>query len=351
MGVEHDAVEVVVDEGDKTMTHGKTFMNSPFFYGLLLMLFVSGCSHAKKDGALAVYGERFSSPDHALQALKEAVQSQNHAALTKIFGADGARLIDSGDPVEDRLRLEKFSARIQEKNSLEIQPNGQYVLFVGEKEWPFPIPIVKDGGRWVFDTAAGLEEILDRRIGENELRTIRFLQIYIDAQEEYYHKDRDGDRVREYAQILLSTPKKKDGLYWKSVNNKERSPLGPVVAEAAAEGYAVGKGEQSKAYHGYFFKPLSAQGKNAPGGERSYLDRKGNMVGGFALLAYPASWGSSGIMSFIVNQDGDVYQKDFGIQTVSEAHSMKKFDPDSSWEPVQDPEVNAVENQNDSSDD
>ena len=329
------AVAVAAEEGDRAMKIFIPLMKSKSLLAVTLLLSMSACSQMHKSSSTAALpAQRFSSPELAFEALKTAALAENKDSLKTIFGSDTAGLIDSGDSVEDRLIMKRFGDRIQEKHSIEAQPDGRYVLSIGNKDWPFPIPIVQDGKQWKFDTAAGREEILDRRIGENELKTIRFMHIYADAQQDYFQKVRKGNRIRQYAQKALSSPGKNDGLYWKPENKKDQSPLGPVIAEAVAEGY-TGKKEGPIAYHGYYFRTLTSQGSDAAGGKKSYLDKKGeNMVGGFALLAYPAGYGSSGVMSFIVNQDGVVYQKDLGIQTLTEALDMKSFNPDPSWDAV-----------------
>jgi hypothetical protein len=206
---------------------------------------------------------------------------------------------------------------------------------VGKDDWPLPIPIRKKGSAWFFDTKAGKEEMLNRRIGRNELNTIDVLEAYVVAQREYAGKDRDGDGVYPYAQKFWSTPGKKDGLYWEAKEGEEASPFGPLSARAAQEGYKrKGKPEKPSPYYGYYFKILKAQGKNAPGGAYDYVV-KGNMIFGFGLVAYPAKYGSSGIMTFIVNQEGVVYQKDLGKGTAKAAGSIKRYDPDPTWKKVE----------------
>jgi hypothetical protein len=204
-------------------------------------------------------------------------------------------------------------------------------LVIGNHDWPFPIPIVRKGETWVFDTMAGKEEMLNRRIGRNELNTIQTCQAYVDSQREYALKDRDGDGLLEYAQKFRSTAGKKDGLYWQAMEGEEQSPLGEFAARAVKEGYTSKKpGDNPVPYHGYFYKILKAQGKNAPGGAYDYVV-KGSMIGGFALVAYPAEYGNSGVMTFIVNHDGVVYEKDLGKDTAKIASTMTKYDPEKTW--------------------
>jgi hypothetical protein len=254
--------------------------------------------------------------------------------MSAIFGAGSESVISSGDDVTDKAVRDRFLKAFAEKNSLEKKTDDKVILEIGNDKWPFPIPIARKGSAWRFDTKAGKEEILNRRIGANELRTIEVLHAYVTAQREYASKDRDGDRVYPYAQRLASTPGKKDGLFWKAGEGEEPSPLGPLAAEAAREGYAVKAGSKEPVpYHGYYFRILTAQGKNAPGGSYDYVV-KGNMILGFAMVAYPAKYGSSGVMTFIVNQEGVVYEKDLGKNTAKAVTAMKRYDPDTTWKPV-----------------
>ena len=300
------------------------------------------CSSKQPAAPESTAAKRFCSPDDAAAALAIAVAKEDRTALLGIFGAGSKGLLDSGDAVADKNAFEEFSAEIAKRKSVEAQPDGTYVLYVGEKEWPFPVPIVSDGKKWSFDADAGREEILDRRIGENELKTIRLSRAFVEAENEYFKKDRDGDGVREYAQKALSSPGKKDGLFWQTSDPKDQSPFGPLAAEAVREGYSK-QGDAPTPFHGYFFKLLSKQGMNADGGEKSYLDSRGNMTTGYALLAYPARYGASGVMTFTVNQQGIVYEKDFGTETLENAEATTVFNPDSSWSPVDDPNEDKVD--------
>ena len=206
------------------------------------------------------------------------------------------------------------------------------VLLVGKDDWPMPIPLVQRGGSWVFDVEQGREEILHRRIGKNELSTIQVVLAIVDAQQDYWRMDIDGDGVREYAQKFRSDPGKKNGLYWKAKAGEEQSPLGPLAAEAKVEGYKAASAGATP-YHGYYYKIITAQGKNASGGAYRYLV-KGKMIGGFAVIAAPAQYGNSGVMTFIVNHDGVVYEKDLGKNTIESAKKMNRFDPDKTWAEV-----------------
>ena len=235
--------------------------------------------------------------------------------------------------MEDRAVRERFLKAYEAKNALIPDGDAKAVLQIGTEEWPFPIPIVKKGEKWFFDTKKGKEELINRRIGRNELDTIQTCLAYVDAQREYAGKDRDGDGLFEYAQKFVSTPGKKDGLYWEAKPGEEESPFGDLFARATREGYKKTSNKPIP-YHGYFFKILKAQGKNAPGGAYDYLVN-GRMIGGFAMVAYPAQYGVSGVMTFVVNHDGIVYEKNLGKNTAKIAQAMKLFDPDKTWRKVE----------------
>jgi hypothetical protein len=277
----------------------------------------------------------FPSPEEAVKAMIDAMKAGDKAQLSAIFGPGAEQVISSGDEVVDKGERERFLKSYEEKSSLEKKGDDQAILQVGKDDWPLPIPIRKTGSAWSFDVKAGKEELLNRRIGRNELNVIDLLDAYVDAQREYAAKDRDGDGVYPYAQKFRSTPGKKDGLYWEAGEGEEQSPFGPLAAEAAREGYAKKPGSGKPVpFHGYLFRILSAQGKNAPGGRYSYLV-KGKMLLGFAMVAYPANYGVSGIMTFLVNQEGVVYQKDLGRNTARKAVAMKEYDPDPTWKKVE----------------
>jgi len=277
----------------------------------------------------------FASPEEAVKALVAAMKTGDKAELSVLFGPGSESLISSGDDVEDKAEREKFLKGYEEKNSLEKKGDDEAILLVRKDDWPFPIPIRRKGSAWAFDTKAGKEEILNRRIGRNELNTIGVLEAYVVAQREYAKKDWDSDGVYPYAQKFGSTPGKKDGLYWEVREGEEASPFGPLSARATQEGYTrKTKSKKPIPYYGYYFKILKAQGKHAPGGAYDYVV-KGNMILGFGLVAYPATYGSSGIMTFIVNQEGVVYQKDLGKGTAKTAGGMKRYDPDPTWKKVE----------------
>jgi hypothetical protein len=277
----------------------------------------------------------FKSPEEAVGALVGAVKGNDTKDLLRILGPAGKELIFSGDEVADKAWRDRFVKAYEEMNKLVSENDKKIILHVGNGEWPYPIPVVKEGENWFFDTKAGKEEILNRRIGRNELNAIQVCLAYVDAQREYILEDRDENKLLEYAQKFVSNKGQKNGLYWEAKEGEERSPFGPLIAKAAGEGY-TGKWPLGRRnpYHGYYYKILKAQGKNAPGGEYDYVVN-GKMIGGFALVAYPAEYGSSGIMTFIVNQEGVVYQSNLGKDTEKIATAMKKFDPDETWKKVE----------------
>lgn len=266
----------------------------------------------------------------AAAALAEAMKTPGDDALLAVLGKSAKPLVASGDPVADRNLREKFLAEYTAAHSLKETAPGRSELVIGKNEWPLPLPLVQNKSGWRFNVAAGKEEILNRRIGANELSTIQAIQAMADAQHEYAGQDRDGDGVRSYARRIKSTPGRQDGLYWKPAAGEAPSPLGELAAQAVGKGYKGESTETPQPFYGYYYRILEAQGKSAPGGAYSYLagDR---MIGGFAILAYPAKYGVSGVMSFIINQDGAVYQKNLGGKTAEIAVKQKKFDPDSSW--------------------
>lgn len=270
--------------------------------------------------------KRFESLDDAVNTFIAAVRAADRKALVEILGPRGGRLVWSGDDVADRAAFQRFTAAYDRAHRLE-GGGGKIVLYVGDDDFPFPIPLVPDGPHWVWDTDAGDDELLSRRIGQNELAVIEVCLAYVDAQVEYYAR---GRGLLEYAQRLESSTGKHDGLYWETRAGDAESPLGPLVARARAAGYPLPPRGGPVPYHGYFYRILFAQGPDATGGAYDYLVR-GHMIGGFALVAYPAIYGVSGIMTFIVNQDGVVYQKDLGPKTARLANAMTTYNPDQTW--------------------
>lgn len=300
------------------------------FFAALAVAFLCG---SFGNHAAASQQKLFATAEAAVEAFVSAVKENNEKELLAIFGDAGKELITSGDPVDDRHRRELFIREFEQKNTLAWK-GAKMVLVIGEKEWPFPVPVAKKGDRWFFDTLEGKEEILNRRVGENELSTVQTLLAIVDAQREYAMKDRNNNGVREYAQKFRSDPGQQNGLFWKSKTGVEPSPLGELVADARTEGYVqTGTKAVQVPFHGYFFRMLTKQGKNAPGGAFDYVVRN-KMVGGFAVVAYPAVYGSSGVMTFAVNHDGVVFEKDLGADTAKAAKAIQAFDPDKTWKRV-----------------
>ncbi|MEG6508632.1 DUF2950 domain-containing protein [Methyloligella sp. 2.7D] len=281
--------------------------------------------------APALAQEKFDSPEAAADALVSAAKQADRKAVLDILGPDGRDVVQSGDKVADRNARDAFIAGYEKKHSMHYEGDDTSILIIGEDSWPFPIPIVKKDGEWEFDSAAGLDEILLRRIGRNELSAIQASLAYVAAQNDYAALDIDGKAPPPYAQFLMSAPGKKDGLYWATKDGETPSPLGALFADASAEGYEFG--EEPKPYHGYYYCILTSQGPDAEGGAYDYVV-DGRMIGGFALLAYPAAYGNSGIMTFMVNHDGVVFQKDLGEDTDALADKIESFDPDTSWTKV-----------------
>jgi hypothetical protein len=279
--------------------------------------------------------EKFKSPEDAFGALVKAAKTNDTVELLAIFGPQGKDIISSGDAVADSNAREHFVKAAEEAVKFSKLDDNTVLAVIGKDACSFPIPIVKEGQKWVFSTEEGRQEIINRRIGRNELSTIQVALAYVDAQRTYAGKDRDGSGVLQYAQRFRSHEGKKDGLYWEAAAaGEETSPLGPLFARAAEEGYSARKpGERHKPYHGYYYKILKSQGSKAPGGELDYVVN-GKMTAGFGLLAYPAQYGVSGIMTFMVNQKGIVYQKDLGPKTEEIARALTKYDPDETWKTV-----------------
>jgi len=318
---------------------------------------------------------RFASPEEAMRALVDAAKAKDRGALADIFGAEHQAEMFSGDQVQDNEEMDEFAADVQESAKLEKVDDTRFTLLIGTENWPFPMPIVKDENQWRFDSEAGQAELMNRRVGQNELSTILTCRAYVLAQREFFDQRFDqqqedmenNDGVAEYARRFMSSPGRRDGLYWDTAEGEKPSPLGVLVASARAEGYgATGQSdEQSRLdlqqvnlvnvlqvdqshdrdgssptqsrnpYHGYYFKILTRQGPHADGGQYDYVIN-GNMIAGFALVAFPDKWGSSGVMTFVVNQQGRVYQTNLGPETASIAGALDEFNPDSSWTLVQD---------------
>jgi hypothetical protein len=275
--------------------------------------------------------QSFASPGEAVQALVAAAKVEDMDALAAILGPDGRNLISSGDPVADKEGRARFVRAYEQSNKLERPTETKAVLVIGQDEWPLPIPVIREGDVWRFDTAAGKEEILNRRIGRNELNAMQVCLAYVDAQREYARVTREGDSLLTYAMKFRSDEGKRNGLYWPTKEGEDPSPLGVLAANARAEGYTrEASGGKPTPYHGYLYRILTAQGSDAPGGAYDYVV-KGRMIGGFALVAYPVQYGVSGIMTFIVNHQGIVYEKDLGQDTESIARAILTYNPDQTW--------------------
>jgi len=277
----------------------------------------------------------FASPEDAVKALIDAVKAGHVADVVAILGAEGTALIKSSDPATARQNQKVFIVAVGEQWRLEDADPNRKTLVIGNEDWPFPVPLVKEKSAWRFDTAAGEEELIARRIGRNELAAIATMRAYLTAQRRYAEQAHDGNPVGVHAAKFASDPGKENGLYWPTKAGQKRSPLGDLVAHAAAEGRAVG-GDRSQPspFYGYYFKILTAQGSAAPGGKKDYMV-KGLMSGGFALVAWPAQYDVTGVTTFVVNHDGIVHEKDLGPGTDAEARKMSVYNPDKSWRPVQ----------------
>jgi len=279
----------------------------------------------------------FSSPDEASNAFVKAAQNNDEKGMLNILGPDGKQIVSSGDETEDAQNRANFVERYQEMHRLVKEPDGTIVLYIGAKNWPTPVPLVNKGSSWYFDTDAGKNEILFRRIGRNEISTIRVCRELVTAEKEYHSAEHT-----EYAQKIFSDEGQHNGLYWKVAEGEPSSPIGPLVASAVAQGYAESRDGAPTPYRGYYYHILARQGKNAPGGGKSYIVN-GKMTGGFAFVAYPAEYRSSGVMTFIAGVDGVVYQKDLGKNTEVLAKGMKEYNPDSGWQKTEEQEETAVD--------
>jgi hypothetical protein len=296
---------------------------------LSLAVFVMAPCHLAGGEAAQV----FATPEEAVAALTQATGATNRAALARVLGAESERLVNP-DEVQGTAEMAEFTAAFQVSHRLLRPSESRRVLEVGTNRWPFPIPLVKVAAGWQFDTAAGLEELLNRRIGRNELDVLRVVRAYVQAQREYASRDRDGDGVLEYARKIGASPGTMDGLYWPPDFGGEISPLGPLMAYAQGEGYAMegrGNDQAREPFHGYYVKILTRQGRHAPGGKYDYVIN-GNMIAGFGLVAWPAEYGASGVMSFIVNQQGKAYQQDLGKNTARTAQKLRAYDPGPGWQ-------------------
>ena len=294
----------------------------------LVILFMPACN---KPPAQA----EFATPEEAAAALQQALKAQNLEKMQTIFGREWIEAASSGDPISDQHEREVVALAMEQSWHWEPAGEDAKELIIGDEKWPFPVLLVKAGSKWQFDSEEGKEEVLARRIGHNELGVIDICRAYVGMQKEYAGQPHDGKPAGIFAQRLRSTPGRQDGLYWQRKPREKRSPMGDLVAEAASEGYNL-KQAPSTPFRGYHYRILTAQGPEAPGGKKNYVVN-GTMTGGFAMLAYPAKYASSGVMTFIVSQDGIVYQKDLGQDTATQAPLLTEYNPDKTWTAVKEP--------------
>jgi hypothetical protein len=280
--------------------------------------------------ACGVRQKSYGSAEEATQALMSAVKEGKTRSLLQVLGPDSQSLVESGDPVQDQNARAEFVRQFDAAHALETDEQGRTILQVGADPWPFPFPLVEEKGKWRFDSTEGAEEIINRRVGANELATIQACLAYVDAQREYYLRNPDGNPLLHYAQKLISSEGKRDGLYYEVSPGEPESPLGPGFAKARDEGYLKEGVARPEPFHGYVYRLLKSQGPNAPGGAYDYVVHD-EMMGGFALIAYPADYGNSGVMTFIVNHDGVVFSQDLGPDTAKVAGAITQYDPDGSW--------------------
>ena len=297
--------------------------------GLVSLLLVAAVAAA----APSTKPQTFGSPEQAAEALVKAAEAFDLAGLKAVLGSDGMDLVDTGEPVQDKKQAQAFAALYREKHRIERDPDdpSEATLILGNEDWPAPIPIVQKKGAWMFDVKEGRKEILFRRVGRNELDAIQVCRGFVEAQNEYVTEKHDGNTVAQYAQRIVASPGKQDGLAWQNADGSWGGPVGEKIAKAISQGYS----SKAEPYHGYHFKVLKGQGPNAPLGTMDYVI-KGAMIGGFALAAAPADYEVTGIKSFIVSQDGVVYERDFGKKTADWFATVERFDPDSKWDPVED---------------
>jgi hypothetical protein len=323
-GVRKEPREKVLEDG-MSLKNRRVAFTTRLLILALLPLAACNSNKAPEKPSISV----FASPDEAGTALVAAAKSGDQNALMAIFGPDSKELISSGDSVQDKNTANLFLAGYGVMHRWRNMPDGAQILLIGADNFPFPIPLKKNGdGKWFFDTAAGKEEVLNRRIGRNELAIIDVANAVADAEAEYYAQPHDGEKAKQFAVKFISDPGKQNGLYWKTAEGQPPSPLGPLAAFATAEGYQK-KPEGNTAFHGYYFRMLKGQSDKAPGGAKDYAVE--GKKGGYAFVAYPAEYGNSGVMTFIMNQDGVLLQKDLGKNTTETAVAMTLFDPDSSW--------------------
>jgi hypothetical protein len=298
--------------------------------GQAVMLWMTAVALLVTVAAQETGQKTFTSFPDASKVLYDAVKSGDKTAMEAVLGASSAPILSSGDPVQDQKNADFFTQHYEQMNRWGKEMNGDETLFMGAENWPFPVPLKKNAaGQWYFDSKAGVEEVLYRRIGNNELAAIRVCEALAEAQDDYFAALHDGDTVHQYAQKFVSDEGKQNGLYWKTAEGEPQSPIGPVFKYAAAEGYT----KSAEPFHGYFYRIITAQGAAAPGGAKSYIVG-GKMTGGFAFVAYPAEYRNSGVMTFVVNLNGAVYEKDLGPKTADLAKAATAINPDTTWRAV-----------------
>jgi len=309
----------------ETLVTRRSRLLAPLVGAALMVIANSAGAHAQQS---------FKTPEEAAAALVTAARNADRSAVLAVLGRQGADIASSGDEVEDTAARQRFVTAYEARHAIAMDGDAKAVMIVGQDDFPFPIPLVRKDSGWQFDAAAGRDEIVYRRIGRNELDAVQAALAYVDAQNDYAEKDRNGQGAGVYARRFLSQTGKKDGLYWPAVQGEDASPLGELVVHATADGYRLG-GTRAP-FHGYYFKILTSQGPSAPGGAMNYVV-KGKMIGGFGLVAYPASYRNSGVMTYVVNHDGVVYQKDLGRRTAELAERMTSYNPDGTWKKVETP--------------
>jgi DUF2950 family protein len=325
--------KVIMNKTNSIRLWQKLLATVPTTALLLVILMIASSVTAQTTAGTTQRGKGFGSAQEAADALIDATEKYDEAALTEVLGPDSYDIIHSGEPARDSEKSKAFAAQARAKMSVNLdKTKTRATLIVGDEDWPFPVPIVKAGKSWFFDTKAGRQELLFRRIGGNELDAIQICRGYVDAQNEYALKKREGFDVNQYAQRIISTPGTQDGLAWKNPDGTWDGPVGEKIADAITRGYS----NKAEPYHGYFFKVLKGQGPAAPLGELDYVI-KGVMIGGFALIASPAQYRNTGVKSFMVSQDGVVWEKDLGPTTLELFQSIDRFNPDKSWKPVSEP--------------
>jgi len=298
-----------------------------YLFVLFACVLLSGMTSAQQTSTSMPHGQAFATPDEAVNALIDAADKFDTAALEQILGSDAKDLVISAEPPRDKEIAQTFADLAHEKKSVSVDPKNKShaVLLIGKEDWPFAIPLIKTSGKWYFDTVEGRKELTYRRVGGNELDAIQICRGFVDAQDDYAEQKHDGSAVNQYAQRIISTPGKQDGLAWQTTDGKWEGPIGENAAKAIEQGYA-----QGQSYHGYYFKVLKGQGPAAPLGQMDYVV-EGAMIGGFALAAAPSGYGVTGVKTFIVSNDGVVYEKDFGPKTLENFKSMEIFNPDETW--------------------